>query len=348
LLERPNERPWSLHRNGYAGVSRYGGWIWSGDPQSRWATLAAHVPVGLNYSLSVSPFWGTDIGGFVITSELTGELYARWFQFGAFNPLFRSHGRTWHLRLPWGWNTGEPGPIESRDVTDRAELRNAEVEPICRKYLELRYCLLPYNYTLAREAVDSGLPMMRALWLHYPGDPEAVKLGSEYLWGRDLLVAPVVEKGATSRRVYLPEGAWFDWWTGEKLAGRRWIERPVDLATLPLYARAGAIIPLDPLRHYTSQTVTEATTVRVYPGADGQFVLYDDDGQSLGYRDGSDARTVWLQIHWNDKARRLTFEPDKRMKQTSANGRPFRVEVVGSNVPPATMEYRGRKISLKL
>src|SRR3989442_5901101 len=107
-------RPWSLHRNGFAGVQRYGGWIWSGDVQSRWATLAAHVPVGVNYSLSLTPFWGTDTGGFIPTRDLTGELYARWFQFSTFNPLFRSHGRTWKLRLPWGWNTGETGPLEER------------------------------------------------------------------------------------------------------------------------------------------------------------------------------------------------------------------------------------------
>jgi alpha-glucosidase (family GH31 glycosyl hydrolase) len=347
LQDRPNERPWSLHRNGYAGVQRYGGWIWSGDTQSRWATLACHVPVGLNYSLSITPFWGTDIGGFVVTSELTGELYARWFQFGAFNPLFRSHGRTWHLRLPWGWNTGEPGPIESRDVTDRAELHNAEVEPICRKYLELRYQLLPYNYAMVREACDTGMPMMRALWLHYPNDPQAVKLGDEYLWGRDLLVAPVVEKGATMRRVYLPAGNWFDWWTGEKVAGSRWIERPVDLATMPIYARAGAIIPLDPVRQYTAQKVSELTTVRIYPGADGSFVLYDDDGQSNQYRDGSDPKTIWLRLQWQDRARRLTIEPDKRMKQWPGAPRPFRVEVVGHKAGSKTIEFRGKSVDVK-
>jgi len=161
LVDRPNQRPWALHRNGYAGAARYGGWIWTGDPQSRWATLAAHVPVGINHSLSLTPFWGSDIGGFVPTKELTGELYVRWFQFGAFNPLFRSHGRTWKLRLPWGWNTGEFGPVESNAGPDKSELNNAEVEPICKKYLELRYRLLPYNYTLMREACDSGMPPMR-------------------------------------------------------------------------------------------------------------------------------------------------------------------------------------------
>ncbi|HEX5221168.1 MAG TPA: TIM-barrel domain-containing protein [Verrucomicrobiae bacterium] len=348
LLERPNERPWSLHRNGYAGVARYGGWIWSGDPQSRWATLAAHVPVGLNYSLSVSPFWGTDIGGFVITSELTGELYVRWFQFGAFNPLFRSHGRTWHLRLPWGWNTGETGPIESRDVTDRAELRNAEVEPICRKYLELRYRLLPYNYSLVREACDRGLPMMRALWLHYPDDAEAVKLGGEYLWGRDVLVAPVVEKGATTRRVYLPEGTWFDWWTGKQHPGKQWIERPVDLATLPLYVRAGAIIPFDPIRQFTAQSVSEPPTVLVFPGANGEFTLYDDDGQSLAYRTANDPKATWIRFRWDDAKRRLTIEPDKRMKKWPGGRREFAFKALGSNLEPKRIEFQGKRVVVNL
>src|SRR5262249_32108944 len=163
-----------------------GGWIWSGDVQSRWATLAAHVPVGVNHSLSLTPFWGTDIGGFVPTREFTGGLYARWFQVAAFTPVFRSHGRTWELRLPWGWDTGESGPVEAQIGPPATELHNAAIEPICRKYLELRYRLLSYNYGLFREACDGGLPPMRALWLHYPDDPEAVKLGDEYLWGRDL------------------------------------------------------------------------------------------------------------------------------------------------------------------
>jgi alpha-glucosidase/alpha-D-xyloside xylohydrolase len=315
LEQRPNERPWSLHRNGYAGVQRYGGWIWSGDVQSRWATLAAHVPVGLNTSLSLTPFWGTDIGGFVPTGELTGELYVRWFQFSTFNPLFRSHGRTWKLRLPWGWNTGEFGPIEAKSGPDKSELRNAAVEPICKKYLELRYRLLPYNYTLMRQACDTGLPPMRALWLHYPDDAEAVKLGDEYLWGRDLLVAPVVTQGARARRLWLLAGDWYDWWTGEKVTGKRWIERPVDLATLPLYVRAGAIVPLDPVRQYTAQPVTEPTTLQIYRGADGRFVLYDDDGKSLDYLRGQGS---WTRFTWDDSKRRLVIEPDAPMAQAQA------------------------------
>ncbi len=348
LQDRPNVRPWSLHRTGYAGAQRYGGWIWSGDIDGKWETLAAHVSIGLNHGLSLTPFWGSDTGGFYPTRELTGELYARWFQFSAFCPLFRSHGRTWHLRLPWGWNTGEYGPIENNQNVDRAELHNAAVEPICRKYLELRYRLLPYNYTLAREACDTGLPMMRALWLHYPNDAEAVKLGNEYLWGRDLLVAPVVEKGAKSRRVYLPDGIWYDWWTNEKIQGKRWIERPVDLATLPLYAHAGAIVPLDPVRQYTSQPVAELTTLRVYPGANGTFALYDDDGQSLSYRDGSDSKTVWIRFRWDDANRRLTLEPDERMKKWPGGVRVFSVEAVGGDAPAKRIEFRGERAFVNL
>ena len=348
LQDRPNVRPWSLHRTGYAGSQRYGGWIWSGDIDGKWQTLAAHVSIGLNHGLSLTPFWGSDTGGFYPTRELTGELYARWFQFSAFCPSFRSHGRTWKLRLPWGWNTGEYGPTEHNTNVDRAELHNAEVEPIAKKYLELRYRLLPYNYTIAREAADTGLPMMRALWLHYPNDPEAVPLGSEYFWGRDILVAPVVEKGAKSRRVYLPAGKWFDWWKGELLSGRRWIERPVDLATLPLYARAGAIVPFDPVRQFTGQTATGPTVLRVFPGADGEFTLYDDDGESLGYRDGSDAKTVWIRLRWDDALRRLTVEPDLRMKKWPGGVREFAAEMVGGDTKLKSIEFKGERVEITL
>jgi alpha-glucosidase (family GH31 glycosyl hydrolase) len=342
LHDRPNVRPWSLHRTGYAGVQRYGGWIWSGDTDSRWEILADQIAVGLNHGLSLTPFWGSDTGGFFPTAELTGELYVRWFQFSAFCSSFRSHGRTWHLRLPWGWNTGEFGPKEYPDERHSAasELRNAEVEPICRKYLELRYRLLPYNYSLAREACDTGLPMMRALWLHHGNDAEATAIGDEYLWGRDLLVAPVVTPGATTRRVYLPDGGWHDWWTGEKFVGGRWIERAVDLATLPLFARTGAIVPLDPVRQHTAEVVTEPTTLHVFPGADGGFTLYDDDGESLGYRDGSDPKTVWIRFRWEDATRTLTAERDARMPRWTGGERVFEVRVMTDRDAPQTQPHR--------
>ena len=350
LHDRPNARPWNFQRNGCAGIARYGGWIWSGDISSSWKTLAAQVQVGLNSSLSVSPFWGTDIGGFYPSAdrEYTGELYARWFQFAAFCPLFRSHGRTWHLHLPWGWNTGETGPVEARPVPDESELHNAAIEPVCRKYLDLRYRLMPYTYTITREARDTGVPLMRALWLHYPDDPQAVKLGEEYLWGCDLLVAPVVEQGAKTRRLYLPEGGWFDWWSNRKIEGKRWIERPVDMETMPIYVRAGAIIPLDPVRQYVDQPVTEPATVRVFPGADGDFTLYDDDGETLNYLNDSDSKRIWIRFRWDDADRRLRIELDPRMKQWAGSVRPFIVEAADRSAKRTQIDFVGKPIDVNL
>ncbi|MCI0460937.1 MAG: DUF5110 domain-containing protein [Gemmataceae bacterium] len=344
LSDRPNVRPWSLHRTGYAGVQRYGGWIWSGDVDSRWETLATQVSVGQNHSLSLSPFWGTDIGGFVPKKELTGELYVRWFQFGTFCPSFRAHGRTWHLRLPWGWDLGEYGPIESKEAPPPSELRHAAVEPICRKYLELRYRLLPYNYTLCREAHDTGLPLIRALWLHYPEDPQAVVRGDQYLWGRDLLVAPVTVKGATERTLYLPEGDWYDFWTNERHAGRRELTRPVDLATLPLFARAGAILPLDPPRQYTSQPTDEPTTIRIYSGRDGEFRWYEDDGSTLDYLQG---KFVWTRVRWNDRERRLTIEPEGERSARPAVPKNLVVGVIPGGRQQA-VRYTERRIEVDL
>jgi alpha-glucosidase/alpha-D-xyloside xylohydrolase len=304
-LYRPNERPYALHRNVSAGAQRYGGFIWSGDVQSRWATLKAHIPVAINTGLSGLPYWGTDIGGFNPTPEYTGELHVRWFQFGAFNPLFRSHGRNWHLRLPWGWNGGDGGPFESGNFrVPPEELQNTQVEPICRKYLELRSQLMPYLYTAVAECHGTGLPIVRALWLHAPGDPIAAARGDEYFWGPNILVAPVVERGATSRNVYLPKGVWYDFWTNERIEGGREIDRAVDLATIPLYVRGGAVLPMGPVKQYSEEPSDEPTTLIVYPGANWTSTVYDDDGKSFDYRKGAFSH---LAMEWQDAARELTL-----------------------------------------
>jgi alpha-glucosidase len=302
---RPNRRVFALHRNGYAGMQRYAAFLWSGDVLSRWETLKTHVPVAINTGLSGVPFWGTDIGGFIPTDEYTGELYARWFQFAAFCPLFRSHGRDWKLHLPWGWTAGEIGYPETPGYgPDAATLHNPAIEPICKQYLELRYRLMPYLYTAVRETCQTGLPIMRAMGLHYPDDPAAVARGDQYLYGRDMLVAPVVEKGATSRTLYLPRGAWYDFWTGETHAGGREITRAVDLATMPLYVRAGAVIPTGPVRQYTSEPVNGPIELTVYPGADGVSRLYDDDGETFDFRKGD---FMLVEMSWHDHVRRLSL-----------------------------------------
>jgi alpha-glucosidase (family GH31 glycosyl hydrolase) len=316
-IDRPNERPYALHRNGYAGMQRYASFLWSGDVYSTWETLKTHVPIALNTALTGIPYWGTDIGGFVPTEEFTAELYLRWFQFGAFCPLFRCHGRTWKLRLPWGWNTGDPGPVEIRNyggaaIPDSSQLHDVRVEPICRKYLELRYRMLPYLYSAVHECATTGMPIMRALWLHFPDDPKAVECADQYLWGRNVLVAPVLEKSATSRRVYLPRGAWYDFWTHERVEGGHEIIRPVDLETIPLYVREGSILPLGPVKQFTGEKIDEPISVSIYPGADASFLLYEDDGTSFDYRKGE---WMGIQMAWDDKRRTfsLNLAPGSRL-----------------------------------
>jgi alpha-glucosidase/alpha-D-xyloside xylohydrolase len=333
---RPNERPFALHRNGRAGMQRYAAFLWSGDVFSTWETLKTHVPVAINTGLSGIPYWGTDIGGFVPTKEFTGELYVRWFQFGAFCPLFRSHGRTWKLRLPWGWNTGSLEPNEVVTTTvgaanpDPSELHNATVEPICRKYLELRSRLTPYLYSAVRETADTGLPIVRALWLHYPNEAAAVTRGDEYLWGRDILVAPVVEQGATSRSVYLPKGRWYDFWTEEPREGGGEINRSVDLETTPLFVRAGAILPLGPVRQYISEPLpaeNDTLAIHVYPGADGAFRLYEDDGVTFAHQRGE---WMGLDMRWNDRERRLSLRLAAGSRMRPPVQRRLHVRLVGT------------------
>jgi alpha-glucosidase/alpha-D-xyloside xylohydrolase len=328
-LYRPNQRPFSLHRNASPGVQRYGGFIWSGDVRAYWETLATHIAVAVNTGLSGLPYWGTDIGGFNPTEEYTAELHVRWFQFGAFSPSFRAHGRHWHLKLPWGWDGGDGGPQESRDWRPaREELNSPYVEPILKKYLELRYRLMPYLYTAVKETTETGLPLMRALWLHLPDDAEAVARGDEYLWGRDILVAPVVEKGATSRRLYLPRGTWYDFWTEEAVEGGREISRPVELETMPLYVRAGAVIPLDPVKQWTGQEVDQPTTLVVYPGADGNSSLYEDDGLTFDYRDGAYTR---IDMAWDSEPRRLSLSLRDGSRMLQPEPRVFRIRVAGED-----------------
>lgn len=352
-MYRPDERPFALHRNGYAGMQRYGAFLWSGDVYSTWETLRTHVPVAVNTGLSGIPFWGTDIGGFVPTKEYTGELHVRWFQFGAFCTSFRSHGRTWHLRLPWGWNTGEHGVSEVSNYRggaadpDPSELRNPRVEPIVRKYLELRYRLLPYTYTAVRECSETGLPIMRSMWLHYPEDSECAKRGDQFFWGRDMLIAPVTEKGATTRRVYLPRGTWIDFWTHERIdhaSGGREIVRQVDLETMPIYVRAGAVMPMGPVKQWTSERVDAPLEFIVYPGASGTGSVYEDDGTTFEYRRGAFMK---IDAAWDDAARELTLSQAPGSRAIAPGGRRIVARVAGTDISKDVV-FTGRSVSIRL
>jgi alpha-glucosidase/alpha-D-xyloside xylohydrolase len=344
-LYRPNERPFALHRNASAGIQRFGGFIWSGDIQTRWETLRLHVADGINTCLSGLPYWGTDIGGFYPTAEYTGELHVRWFQFGAFNPLFRAHGRNWHLRLPWGWDAGDGGPAETAGfIVSPAEMRNPQVESICRKYLELRYRLMPYLYTAVRECHDTGMPIMRAMWLHAPDDARAAGRGDQYMWGPDILVAPVFEKGASIRRLYLPRGSWFNFWTHERVEGGRDIDQWIDLETMPLFVRAGAIVPLGPVRQYAEEPSDEPLELVVYPGANGTSSMYDDDGHTFAYRQGA-----WMRIamSWQDATRRLSLSLAPGSRMLAPMRRPIIVRVAGSTATKSVV-FSGQAVVVQM
>src|SRR5262245_36238077 len=271
--DRPQQRVFLLCRSGAAGMQRFGSTTWTGDVNNDFATLDAQIPLGLNTGMSGVPYWGSDVGGFFHSVPETGELYARWFQLGAFSPIFRSHGWVWREHVPWAH-----GP---------------RVEAICRAYAELRYRLLPYTYTLAWQAHAEGLPLMRPLVLNYPDDPRVWTLGHQYLWGDDLLVAPVTGEGATTWPVYLPAGAWHDFWTGARHAGPGGVTVEAPLERLPLFVRAGAILPMGPVMQHTRERPLDELTLRLHPEGTSRFELYEDDGRTQGYREGRYARTVF-------------------------------------------------------
>jgi alpha-glucosidase len=267
----PAARTFILSRSAFAGSQRYGAALWSGDVDMTFAALRMQVAVGLNTGLAGFPVWGSDIGGFGFAGACSAELYVRWFEFGAFCPLFRPHGDQTEMREPWQF-----GP---------------EVESICRKYLDLRYRLLPYIYTALHEACTRGTPLMRPLVLAHPHDPAVSNIGDEYLFGAEILVAPITEEKATSRRVYLPAGEWIDFWSEAAYQGARWIDVAAPLDTLPLFIREGAIIPLGPVMQYSSERDLDPLTIAIYRGINRTFTLYEDDGETFAYLSGRYAET---------------------------------------------------------
>jgi alpha-glucosidase len=269
----PNRRVFILSRAAFPGSQRYGAALWSGDVDKTFASLRKQVAVGLSVGLTGIPLWGSDIGGFGFGGECTGELYARWFEFSTFCPLCRPHGDQKELREPWQF--GE------------------EIEAICRRYLQMRYRLLPYIYNAVHDACLKGIPIMRPLVLEYREDHRVLNMADEYLFGPDILVAPVLEPGVIERSVYLPQGNWIDYWSEEIHQGPRFITSQAKLDTIPLFVRQGAIIPLGPSMDYTSQCPLDPLTLEVYPGTDRVFTLYEDDGESNAYQNGQFAETTF-------------------------------------------------------
>ena len=316
--DRPDRRVFLLCRSGAAGMQRFGATTWTGDVNDDFRTLEAQIPLGLNTGLSGVPYWGTDVGGFFHPIALTAELYARWFQLGAFSPIFRSHGWVWREHVPWAH-----GP---------------RVEAICRGYAELRYRLLPYTYSLAWQAYTDGLPLMRPLVLNYPDDPRVWALGQQYLWGDDLLVAPVTREGATAWPVYLPAGVWYDFWSGARHEGPDGITVEAPLERLPLLVRAGSIIPMGPLMQHTGERPLDEVTLLVHPPADSgavaRFALYEDDGRTQAYRSGRHALTALECAAGPDGVTLRIGEPSGERALVPA-GRRYALEVRGAAAPAA-------------
>jgi len=303
--DEPAKRALILSRDAYLGEQSKGAIVWSSDISPTWDTLRRQISTGLDVTASGIPYWSNDTGGWQYlpavhksahkplldpedARETVGgyddypELYTRWFQYAAFLPIFRTHGSRPANEV---WSYGK------------------QAEPILEKYLRLRYELMPYIYSLGYRTWKTGAPIMRALPLDFPDDANVVDNRDEYMLGPAFLVAPVTEQGATSREVYLPAGTdWYNWWTGERLKGGQTIRASAPIDTIPLFVRAGSIVPLGSVVESTrdKQTIVK---IRVFPGANADFSLFDDDGTTYAYESGGGTVT---RLHWDEAAHRLT------------------------------------------
>jgi alpha-glucosidase (family GH31 glycosyl hydrolase) len=281
---RPGERIFNLTRSGFAGIQRYGVIPWSGDVARDFGGLAVQLPMLLNMGMSGIAYHNSDIGGYA-RNPTTPELYIRWMQYGTFCPITRAHGAGEVVKgyptEPWRF-----GP---------------EAEKICKSFIELRYRLIPYIYTLAHENYATGIPLARPLFWEDPGNRDLFNESSAYFWGDAFVVSPVVKAGETSKEVYLPEGRWFDFWTDKVFAGgkRYIVAAPIDI--MPLFVRGGSIIPMAPTMEYTDERPLDTLTLLMYPPTDGEsaYTLYEDDGKTNAYESGSYGLTTFTLSRTN-------------------------------------------------
>jgi alpha-D-xyloside xylohydrolase len=302
--DRPDKRNLILSRAAYLGVQRNGALFWSSDVHSTWEALRQQVPAGLNFTASGMAYWGSDTGGWMWPSGPKAErpllvdpagatamgpdygdypeLFVRWFQYNTFTPTLRIHGQRPATAI---WEYGRAA------------------EPILADYLRLRYALVPYLYSLGRHTYETGAPFMRALFMDFPDDPAVVNIGDQYMLGPAFLVAPVTEQGRTSRRVYLPKGSdWYDYWTNRRYQGGQTIDAAAPIERIPVFVRAGSIVPIGaPVSSTAEKQPLQA--IRVYPGRDARFTLYDDDGTTNAYRRGGGTKS---ELIWNEASRTLS------------------------------------------
>jgi alpha-glucosidase len=317
LKLRPNERPFILSRASFAGGQRYSA-LWPGDNTSDWSHLRQSIPTLLGLGLSGFPFVGSDIGGF--NEAPTAELFTRWLQAGVFYPFMRTHTMfNSPDQEPWSYG--------------------AQYESLNRRAIELRYQLLPYIYSVMREAAESGIPAMRPLMLEYPDDERTYGIDDQFLFGSDLLIAPVLRAETTQRSVYLPAGDWYDYWSGAHYTGGKWIVVPVTLASIPIFVRGGAFVFAQPVVQHTGEMAGQTLEVTLFPNASSERWLYEDAGNGFEYQRGGFARrrfaarrdgsALIVEIGSADGS----YRPKPRAMLLTVRGEPQRVSVGGVPLP---------------
>ncbi len=328
------KRVYILSRSAFAGSQRNAVTAWSGDINSDWLSFRRQIPAGLNFALSGIPYWTTDIGGFVSgdpDDPTYRELFVRWFQFGTFSPILRVHGTR---------------------KTDQNELWSygPDAQKILVSFDRLRYRLLPYTYALAWKTTSDSYTPMRPLVMDFRSDVRAENTGDEFMYGPAFLVSPVTEPAATSRRVYLPDAKWYDFWNGVSVHGKREITAEAPLDELPLYIRAGSIVPFGPAVEWSTEKPADPIELRIYRGADGEFTLYEDENDNYNYEKGVHAT---ITFRWDDAKRTLTIGDRQGEFPGMLTSRTFRVVLVGENhgvgiapcdTPDKVVQYSGRKI----
>ena len=337
-----------LTRSGFLGQQRYGSNVWTGDVGSSWDMFRRQITAGLNFSLTGMPHWNTDLGGFFAGSynnSLGGgtatknpmfhELYVRWMQFAAFTGMMRSHGTNTPREI---FMFGERGYW----AFDAQE-----------KMINLRYRLLPYIYSTSWEVTSNGGSLMRALFSDFPEDKKVTDIGDEYMFGKSILVAPVISE-VKRRSLYLPEGTqWIDFWTGEKQKGGQEISREAPIDIIPLYVKAGSIIPAGPSVQFATEKSWDDLQVRDLSGCDGEFTLYEDEDDNYNYEKG---KYTTVRMTWSDKDRQLTIHPRQGSYGGMLQNRNFRIVVVDNlkglgldnESYTVNVEYKGKKLNIKL
>ncbi|WP_183579775.1 TIM-barrel domain-containing protein [Mucilaginibacter sp. X5P1] len=347
----PSKRAFFLIRQSFAGEQRNAATLWSSDISCTFAAFKSQVPQGINACASGIPYWTSDIGGYHYnwtapdwSKPENRELFTRWFQFGAFCPIFRIHGKGERALFSKNWD----------DKTKATLL----------KYDKLRYRLLPYIYSLAGKTTIDDYTMMRALTFDFRNDTNVYNIADQYMFGPAFLVNPVTEQlytapnatpGEKTRKVYLPKSTiWYDFWTGQLLAGGQTIDAPAPMNSIPLYVRAGSIIPMGPEVEYATQKKNKVIELRIYPGADGRFTFYEDENDNYNYEKGQYAT---FTLTWNNKQKRLSISDTKGNFPDMLKQRTFNIVVVNGkhgSGPLATtdfdetVKYEGKAIVTEL